>query len=173
MMPVWMAGAALFGGLMGVAALASESVARVLARQGRAPWVVALVVSVAWPIVAVTWVQPAPAQLATVRVFGESRGVVRAVAAQLPRVSSEASTRTNATLLGAWALASLLMGVRVMRAQWSLARLSRDAREGVLDGERLLITEGFGPAVIGAVRPRVARVGEQPDVAARRFPLAN
>ena len=156
MMPVWMAGAALFGGLMGVAALASESVARVLARQGRAPWVVALVVSVAWPIVAVTWVQPAPARLATVRVFGESRGVVRAVAAQLPRVSSEASTRTNATLLGAWALASLLMGVRVMRAQWSLARLSRDAREGVLDGERLLITEGFGPAVIGAVRPRVA-----------------
>ena len=158
-MLTWMLGATLFGTLLGVAALTSEALARVLGRQGRLPWIVALVASVAWPILTAGVLRPSPVRLSAVRVFGDAPGIVRAVAAQLPRVSSDASARLSTILAALWAVASVALLLRLILAQRKLARLTRDARPDTLDGEPLLITERFGPAVVGALRPRIAMPG--------------
>ena len=158
-MLTWMLGATLFGTLLGVAALASEALARVLGRQGRLPWIVALVASVAWPMVTAGVLRPSPVRLSAVRVFGDAPGIVRAVATQLPRVSRDASARLSTILAALWAVASVALLLRLALAQRNLARLTCDARPDTLDGEPLLITERFGPAVVGALRPRIAMPG--------------
>ncbi len=166
-MLVWMLGAALFSLLLAVAARASEALARVLGRQGRLPWIAALVASVTWPFVTAWVLGPAPVRLATVRVFGDAPGIVRAAAAQLPRVSREASGRLTTMLLVLWAIASVVLLLRLLWAEHTLARLTRTAQMESMDGELLLITDGFGPAVVGAWRPRIAMPGWMRDLDAR------
>lgn len=153
MILTWMAAATLFALLVGAAALATESAARLLSRQGRATWVAALAVSVVWPAIVPFIATGRLVRLAPV-VVGE--GPVRSVAAHLPAIPHTVASHLDAVLISLWVLASLLMTLRLVVAQRALSRISRSARMAEIDGHAVLITHDIGPAVVGIAAPRIA-----------------
>jgi len=153
MILTWMLAATLFALLLGAAARAAESAARMMSWQARAPWVAALGVSVAWPALLPLMARERIVQLAPVVVNG---GAVRAVAGRLPAIPLSDSPRVDIALVALWLCASLILVARLIRAQRALSLISRSARTAELDGHTVLVTERIGPAVVGIVTPRVA-----------------
>lgn len=156
MILTWMVAATLFALLIGAAAHATESAARLLSRQGRAGWVAALGVSVAWPVILPFITARKLVRLAPIVVGG---GPVRSVAARLPAIPSTVASRLDAVLIALWALASVMLVIRLIRAQRTLSRISRSARRAEIDGHTVLVTEDIGPAVVGIASPCVAVPG--------------
>lgn len=153
MILTWMLAATLFALLLGAAARAADSAARLLAWQGRAPWVAALVASVAWPVLLPLFARRNIVRLSPVVVDG---GAVRSIAAKLPVIPPAITSRLDTALIALWLLASLLFVARLIRGQRALARIARSARSTEIDGHTVFITDGVGPAVIGLSAPRVA-----------------
>jgi TonB family protein len=153
MIITWMLAATLFALLLGAAARAAESAARLLSWQARAPWVVALVASLIWPVLLPLVARPGAARLAPVVVDG---GAVRSIAARLPALPVAFSSRLDAVLIALWLLVSLLFVARLVYARRALARIARSAQSAEIDGHEVLITDGVGPAVIGIAAPRIA-----------------
>ena len=153
MILTWMLAATLFALLLGAAARAADSAARLLSWQGRAPWVAALVASLVWPVLLPLVARRNVVRLSPVVVDG---GAVRSVAARLPALPTAISSRFDAVLITLWVLASLLFVARLLVARRALARIAGSARSSEIDGHAVLITEGVGPAVIGISPPRVA-----------------
>ena len=153
MILTWMLAATVFALLLGAAARALESAARLLSWQGRAPWVAALGASLAWPVLL-----PLIARQKTVRlspvVVGS--GAVRSIAERLPPLPSSIASHLDTILISLWVLASVLLAARLVLAQHTLTRLSRSARATEIDGHEVLLTESVGPAVVGIATPRVA-----------------
>ena len=153
MILTWMLAATFFALLLGAAARALESAARLLSWQGRAPWVAALGASLAWPVLL-----PLIARQKTVRlspvVVGS--GAVRSIAERLPPLPSSIASHLDTILISLWVLASVLLAARLVLAQHTLTRLSRSARTTEMDGHAVLVTDGVGPAVVGITAPRVA-----------------
>jgi TonB family protein len=153
MIVTWMAAAFLFALLLGAAALAIESAARLLSRQGRAPWTVALAASVVWPVILPLIAREKAVLLPSV-VIGT--GAVGAFVAKLPALPFMVGSRMNAIVGGLWTFASVVLLARLFRAQRTLRGISRAARPTQIDGHEVLITEDIGPAVVGIASPRVA-----------------
>ena len=153
MILTWMLAATLFALLLGAAACAAESAARLVSWQGRAPWGVALVASLVWPVLLPLVARPNVARLSPVVVDG---GAVRSVAARLPTLPTAISSRLDAVLIALWLLVSLLFVARLLFARRALARIASSARSTQIDGHEVLITDGVGPAVIGIAAPRIA-----------------
>jgi TonB family protein len=153
MILTWMLAATLFALLLGAAARAADSAARLLSWQGRAPWVVALAASLVWPALAPLVMRPRAAHLSPVVVDG---GAVHAVTARLPALPTAISSRLDAVLIALWLLVSLLFVARLVFARRALARIAGAARSSKIDGHEVLITDGVGPAVIGITAPRIA-----------------
>jgi TonB family protein len=153
MILTWMLAATLFALLLGAAARAAESAARLVSWQGRAPWVVALVASLVWPVLLPLVVRPNVAPLSPVVV---DAGAVRSVVARLPTLPTAISSRLDAVLIALWFAVSLLFVARLIFARRALARIAGSARSSEIDGHEVLITDGVGPAVIGIAAPRIA-----------------
>jgi TonB family protein len=153
MILTWMLAATLFALLLGAAARAAESAARLVSWQGRAPWVVALVASLVWPVLLPLVVRPNVAPLSPVVV---DAGAVRSVVARLPTLPTAISSRLDAVLIALWFAVSLLFVARLIFARRALARIAGSARSSEIDGHEVLITDGVGPAVIGITAPRIA-----------------
>jgi TonB family protein len=153
MILTWMLAATFFALLLGAAARALESAARLHSWQGRAPWVAALGASLAWPVLL-----PLIARQKTVRlspvVVGS--GAVRSIAERLPPLPSSIASHLDTILVVLWVLASVLLAARLVLAQHALKRISRSARATEVDGHQVLVTDGVGPAVVGITAPRVA-----------------
>jgi beta-lactamase regulating signal transducer with metallopeptidase domain len=148
-----MVAATVFALLLGTAARAADSAARLLSWQGRAPWVVALAASVLWPVLLPLVARQKMVRLSPVMVDG---GAVRTIAARLPELPPAITSRLDAALVALWLLASLLLVARLIHAHRALARVSRSAQSARIDGHEVLLTDGIGPAVLGFVAPRVA-----------------
>ena len=153
MILTWMLAATLFALLLGAAARAMDSAARLLSWPGRSPWAAALGASVIWPVMLPLIARHSMVRLSPVVVNG---GAVHSIAAQLPSVPATISSRVDAVLLALWAVASLLLVARLVYAQRALSRISRAARATKMDGHDVLVTESIGPAVVGIATPRVA-----------------
>lgn len=149
----WMLAAVLFALLAGAAARATESAARLMSWQGRAPWIAAIAASVAGPVVVPLLVARRVVHLAPV-VIGA--GVVHSVAAQLPSLPATVSAGLDTVLLACWLAASLGLAARLIRTQRALSRIARSARASSIDGHQVLLTDVVGPAVVGVARPRIA-----------------
>jgi BlaR1 peptidase M56 len=146
----WMVQAIVLGGLFGVAALLVE---RQVERGHRWVWTWALMLTLAVPLLSLVpswwpdWV---------------SWRVVRAVpvtgaGAELSEgtmVAAGDSTVLDAVRLG-WTVLSLLCVVWYAAGWVRLWRLSRGGARARLAGRDLLLTDRFGPAVVGLWRPRV------------------
>src|ERR1035437_1582664 len=153
MILTWMLAATCFALLLGAAARAMESAARLLSWQGYAPWVAALGASHAWPVLLPLTARRQLVRLSPVVVDG---GAVRSIVARLPALPPSITSRLDTMIVTLWVLASLLLMARLFRAQRPLARISRSARATEIDGHEVLLTESVGPAVVGIATPRVA-----------------
>jgi TonB family protein len=153
MILTWMLAATFFALLLGAAARALESAARLLSWQGRAPWVVALCASLAWPAILPIIAQQRIVRLSPVVVGG---GAVRSIAERLPPLPSSIASHLDTILVALWVLASVLLAARLVLEQHALKRISRSARATEIDGHQVLVTDGVGPAVVGITAPRVA-----------------
>lgn len=149
----WMLAAALFALLVGAAARATESAARLIAWQGRAPYIAAIAASVVWPLLVPLLAARRIVHLAPIIVGG---GVVQGVAAKFPALQTGVSARLDAVLIALWAAASAALIARLVHTQRLLSRIAAGARESSIDGHAVLVTASVGPAVVGVASPRIA-----------------
>jgi len=152
-------------------ALAAVALAALLRRHGRPErlvWAVALVVALALPLVALSGGLERPAaptvdsvsaagSVAAVRVTAEPTDVSTGVIGlpEFVAVADDAGMGLGNALLLAWLLASLALLGRWALATHRLRRTARTWRRDTLDGLDVWMTGNLGPAVAGALRPRV------------------
>jgi TonB family protein len=153
-MSAWMLFAAAVGALASVAALAAERALRLHRLPTRWPWAMAMAATLVLP-----FVLPAPASPpAVVRGMGMEMAPAaapRVVPAAAPRPSATMGMWVDAALPWAWGCASVAAAAALLIAAMRLARRRRGWTDGTVAGERVLLSDGVGPAVIGFVRPRI------------------
>jgi beta-lactamase regulating signal transducer with metallopeptidase domain len=143
-MLAWMAYAMLAAAALGLAAwLIDFAVAgRFVPR--RLLWAVIFVASAAGPIV-----------------FAVTRGIAPRSATQQDIASTVVAGLQNAPvvsdrfLVAAWLTASVIFALWLVVTQRRLRRRLRECSPQVVDGERVLVSSDFGPAVVGIVRPQI------------------
>ncbi|MFA6168999.1 MAG: energy transducer TonB, partial [Gemmatimonadaceae bacterium] len=157
MIAIWMLAATALGLLAGGAALATERVLRLLNRQGRHVWLLALVVTCAWPLLAPMLARPSvqsTADLVTITSVPSSfTGAVVAVPDAPSLRDRLNAVDTPLTVL--WVAASVLLLSRALVGLLALHRLARGAESQTVVGRTVLITSSVGPAAFGIVRPRI------------------
>lgn len=158
MIAAWMFGSTVFALLLFVAAYAADRALRLMQRATRTAWVVTLILAVVWPAMAPVVLRGVfgdkPAT--TLVVGSNAASPATFIANQLPAASASWEQIAARTLLGAWVIVSALLIVRLVLAARALSEVTRNAKEVELDGERVLVTESLGPAVVGLWTPRVA-----------------
>ena len=152
----WMARAALLAGLVGLAAWSLEELLRSKQRASRLVWVIALLISTVLPLTALFAPDLWPTALQRsggVIVLPDIPAVAVAPNASATVLAPQWSARDFA--LGLWFAATLLLMLRWLHG-WQKLRTGRARwREAILAGERVLISEDLGPAVVGLRAPRV------------------
>ncbi|MFW6010762.1 MAG: M56 family metallopeptidase, partial [Gemmatimonadota bacterium] len=165
----WIVYALAVGGLLSVAAWASERLLRSTGRQGRWTWVAAGIGSLLVPLVGLTGLGPDVAAFVDrLLALGQgSSGGVELPAATVVTETSAArveggwswsfvpslSRAAELGLLGAWGLASVaLLGVYALTWRRLRRRLARWPR-AKLEGSPVRLTRATGPAVVGIFRP--------------------
>ncbi len=157
MIAQWMLAATAFGVLAAAAAFTAERALRLLGRQGRAVWILALVLTCAWPVLA-----PALLRMpqSTVAIRALPGGVVIGAAEAVAAVAAWPSWRdllaaTDRPLLVLWGVASLFLLLRAGTAVSVLRRLARNSDARTVDGHPVLIAPRVGPAAFGVVHRRI------------------
>jgi TonB family protein len=106
--------------------------------------------SVAAPVGETTW---AHAARVTLGVWGDAAARGTAEAQEMLRSIDAAGL--GVVLLVGWLALTLLLSVRLVRGAWTLHTLTARARVTRVDGEAVLLTDGFGPATVGWRTPRI------------------
>jgi beta-lactamase regulating signal transducer with metallopeptidase domain len=143
-MLAWMGYAMLAAAALGVSAwLVDFAVAGRIARR-RVLWAGVFFASAVGPIV-----------------FSATRGISTAVVAEkdigaAPAASwREAPIVSDRVLGSAWLAASAIFALWLVATQSRLRRRLRICASRIVDGERVLVSSDFGPAVVGVVRPQI------------------
>ena len=149
-----MLSALLFSALVCVAALAAEHVLRLARRAQRTPWILAILASVGWPLLAPFLPQYTPPTNAVGDVV---QGIGNSVVpiAKPPFDWTAVIEQLDPVLLTLWAIGSAMLLWQQARAALLLQRVQREARHAEIDGARVLVHDALGPAAIGIVVPRV------------------
>ncbi len=181
MMIVWMLAAVLFTLCVGVAATAAERLLRAYGRGARSAWIVALAVAVTWPVIvpvvgpyfASSELGPTSELVAPVAssanelviapdnsagVWSRVVAMQRVIEIQTRRVSMVLlanSSWLNPMALTMWLMLSTVLLLRLLVAALHVRQLTRRATPSVVDGNEVLLAEGFGPASVGWRTPRV------------------
>jgi hypothetical protein len=166
MLLAWMGYSLLFGALVCAAALAAERVSATWGRAQRFVWLGALIIGVATPPLLATrprvLASAAPAQTGAAPLVGDSTidiaigGFSRTpMRESLPDRVSRLLAASDDVVIGAWAMASLLGLGLLSRAAISLRRRRAGWRPAEMDGVSVLVAPNIGPAVVGALAPRV------------------
>lgn len=154
-MGLWMAYALLVGGMVSGAAAVAEWALRARGHAGRFAWMTAFGLSLALPVLAL--LRPASPTATSGVATGTASLPLELLAhgfQAIPRVPSLLE-RAEPWLLGLWLLATLLLGGALVGG---LVRLSLKARRwpSARAGESdVLLSDGFGPALLGVGRLRV------------------
>lgn len=159
MIAPWMLWATLFGALVFVSAVAVEHGLHLARTPVRGVWALALLVVTVAPL-GLAARRPRAADHPNVadpvthsassiapQAQPQDRSVMRAPARKL-----DART-VDETVLILWALASAVLGGRLLLAVRRLRRCRRGWASTEIDGVRVLLSEGDGPAVAGVFRP--------------------
>jgi hypothetical protein len=167
MIASWMVYCVIVATLFGVAALALDAILTALQRPARWVWLAALAASIAVPVamrIRQQRPQPIPAvALKTYSYFAEPDaaspparvGDVPKAAIPFVRARAPESVQVNgiaAFLLGACILFAAL---RIALDSAMLFRGRRAWAESDVDGSRVLVSEDFGPAIVGLLTPRI------------------
>ncbi len=153
MIAAWMLSALVFTTLLAAAAWCAEYALRAAGRPTRWSWLAALGASVLWPMLAPFARRSIP-----------DTGAVRSVVTTMPTiqvipdqiaVTVGWTQWVDVALVAAWAVASLIVLVRMGHALVLLTRVRRASRPRTLDGVPVLVSDNVGPAVVGVLAPRV------------------
>jgi TonB family protein len=176
MITLWMLAATAFALLLGVAALAAERVQRARRGATRGVWFAALAAAVLWPVLVPVLRHSAdavPARTGVSTSVAPTNAVVTEESMRTPwgwtvrRTLDQLGTRATRTLtrlesgglgtalLGAWALATLLLLARLGRTATQLRAATHGGTRAVVDGEPVLLSETFGPATVGWRTPQI------------------
>lgn len=143
-MLAWMGYAMLAAAALGVTAwLVDFAVAGRFGRR-RVLWAVVFFASAVGPIV-----------------FSVTRGISTAVVAEKDIGAAPAASWRKApivsdrVLISAWLAASAIFALWLVATQRRLRRRLRIGASRIVDGERVLVSSDFGPAVVGVVRPQI------------------
>jgi TonB family protein len=153
MMLTWMLSALLFGACVALVAGSVQPFARAMHRPTRWIWVVALAVAAFWPAVSTAALMLLPslqdtaAKLSAIRIAPD-----RTLGIAAPGHVLQTAGRVAIVL---WVLASLVLGVRLVRAVIVLRRLRGAAERRTVDGVEVLLSSELGPATIGLRRHAV------------------
>ncbi len=154
-MTLWMMWATLCTGLLASAGLVAEQMLRARGREVR--WVWVSVAAAAWGLQAWSWLRTAPP--ATAR--STAGGVLN-----FPAPMTEATSRATAWLasflapadevvLVAWLVGSVVSTTIIVSGLWRLMRRTRRWAHAHVRGEDVLLSDGFGPALVGFLSPKI------------------
>jgi beta-lactamase regulating signal transducer with metallopeptidase domain len=165
MIALWMLYAIVVSVTLGLAAAVVERAGRGKLTQRRWIWMTALGLTVALPVWAafgpdsrragVTETVPGGAALDGGRASGPSTGISGEVAELIARADTKLLARLDSPLTAAWLAAALLAMAAYGAATLVLARRRRSWRAVEVDGHAVLLSPAVGPAVVGALRPRI------------------
>lgn len=141
-MVAWMLYVTAAGCAFGVAALLAERGLRELGRPVRWAWLGAMAATVAVPVV-LAWIG-----------WGGGGGVGAG-----GQTASSVGPSLETVLMAVWLVASLILLASVRLSGWTVRRNRRSWRPRRVDGQRVAISTGFGPGVVGAARPRIVLPG--------------
>lgn len=160
MIALWMLYSTLIAAAVGVAAATIERAGT--SNRRRWAWAAAVILSVAIPagmIVRPRTPNPTAATTSlglTSKLVGQaSTAVSTRIAGLLSSAQTEPLSRYDTPVLIAWSAIAMLGIVLYTLATWSLARRRRGWRSTTLNGQRVLVTDGVGPAVVGSLRPEI------------------
>ncbi|MDX1674214.1 MAG: hypothetical protein R3314_05360, partial [Longimicrobiales bacterium] len=132
-MAAWVVYVTGVGAVVAVAALLLERGLRRLGGPVRWVWIAALTGTVSIPAAALF--------------FGTGE-----VGWSVPAV--EVSTVSETVFVAGWMAATLMLLANFRLSAWTLRRNRRSWRDVRVGGHRAMVSAGFGPGVIGVVRPR-------------------
>lgn len=148
-MIMWMAYAAVVGGLLAAGGWAGERLCEAMGWPRRFPWIAALTLAVVIPLSAR---EPAPVLEVSA---SPPSAITSVVVVADPPVVSAARTGWERAAVFAWGgatLATLLVFAAILGL---MVRSRRRWPRRSVDGEEVYVSEGFGPALIGVMRPSV------------------
>lgn len=148
-MIMWMAYAAMTGGLLAAGGWVCERLCETMGWPRRFPWLVALTLAVVIPLSARP---PAPMREAPANASMAVEQVVAAAQTPAASIPGPMLERMAAISWGAASLATLVVFGAILGL---MARSRRRWPRRSLDGEDVYVSEGFGPALIGVARPSV------------------
>jgi bla regulator protein blaR1 len=149
----WMLYAVAAAAALGAIGLLAERALALLGRPARWTWLLAMVASVAWPFVS-SRVQGGDAGGSAGGALSPVTGVSAAQGwALFP--ADQAVAVSDALLLGGWALASAALLMVLILSAEALRGDEHRWRRGTVAGERVFLSAGLGPAVIGTMHPRI------------------
>lgn len=148
-MIVWMAYAAVIGGLLAVGGWAGERFSETMGWPRRFPWIAALTLAVVIPLSARA---PAPAPGMPASPPPAITSVAEAVDSPVPAGRGGGWERAA---IFAWGGASLATFAVFGAILGLVARSRRRWPQRSIDGEEVYLSEGFGPALVGVTRPSV------------------
>jgi beta-lactamase regulating signal transducer with metallopeptidase domain len=168
---MWMVYAVAVGAITAGGALALDRVAEIWDVSRRGIWLAALLAATIVPLARAV-APAAPALRAGRDVAFDTGGVERrlyhidraadappslprSVGAVVARLSASYPTEWNRDALIAWVVSSLALLLAFTRGAWRLRRRRTEWHDADVDGHRVMISEDVGPAVVGALRPRV------------------
>jgi len=162
MIALWMVYATVVATLFGAAAALVERTSSGQPSRRRWVWLLALALAVSVPVgtaIAPRARQTADSATATasapVSATTMSDGLAHRLSALMEAVEPSALGRFDSALTIAWAIAAVLALAGYGIATWSLAKRRRSWRPARVDGHDVLLAPGIGPAVVGALRPRI------------------
>jgi hypothetical protein len=165
MLLTWMAYSVLFGALTFGAALAVERAAETWNRSRRFVWIAALIIAASVPVVFA--IQPRAAEpIVTAPAGAEATSTAsdvvvsfgggrRAPHEPLFVRARRIAARSDGVALNAWMLASLCCIALLLRATIGIRRRQERWQSADIDGVPVLVAADVGPAVVGALSPRI------------------
>jgi beta-lactamase regulating signal transducer with metallopeptidase domain len=148
----WMAYAILCAALCAVVGVCADVALRVRLRQRRAIWIAAMLASVALPLVMpllLPTTEAVPLAQATAAAAEES-GRARSVL-----YSPKPGVDWGQLALMLWVTTSALLGSALIISGTQLRRRLQGYRRTRIDGQTLLVSDDFGPAVVGLLHPTI------------------
>ncbi|HUF25632.1 MAG TPA: M56 family metallopeptidase [Gemmatimonadaceae bacterium] len=169
MIITWMLYGLVIGALLGGAALTAERAARALRLPARWIWALALIASIALPVVGLLAPRSDPAGTAAgierfggdpvvpASVPGDAVSLARAggALAALAVRATELGRALDRPLLAAWALGSMALFAVFIAAWLRLRRARRDWSLSLVERQFVRVSTDIGPAVVGCVRSEI------------------
>lgn len=161
-MTTWMLWAVTVAALLGASAHLAEWALRDRRREGRWVWLAALLTSAALPL----WRWLGPASPPDASPTGGAAGWTVVDASWLVDMGSAAAARApwstellDALLIGGWMVSALVATVALLGGLHSLSRRARAWERVRVQEDDVLVSDDFGPALVGIGKPRIVLPG--------------